>query len=354
MKEQARIAVVGAGWWATYTHIPALQMHPGVAEIVLCDSNTTKLDAAAETYHIARRYTDLEVMLANEQVDGAIIATNHASHYTLAKACLQHGLHVMIEKPMTLYARHAHELVEVAQQQGCEIIMGYPYHFTPHVRRVREVIQSGELGAIQLVNCFMASNILNLLQGDDGSTRGARYAVHGPGDVYAQPHLSGGGQGHLQITHSAGLMFYVTGLRARRVHALMHNHGLPLDLVDAMLVEFEGGPLGVVSGTGNQGSGAGGMVDLQVYCEHGSVDMNVISGVIHIHRRDGAAETSQVPDEERYPRFATAQNLVDVVLGRAANGSPVEAGWRTVELLDAAYQSAAKSGEAVFIEQLYL
>jgi predicted dehydrogenase len=96
------------------------------------------------------------------------------------------------------------------------------------------------------------------------------------------------------------------------------------------------------------------MVDLQVYCEHGSVDMNVISGVIHIHRRDGAAETSQVPDEERYPRFATAQNLVDVVLGRAANGSPVEAGWRTVELLDAAYQSAAKSGEAVFIEQLYL
>lgn len=353
MKEKAKIAIVGTGWWATYTHIPALQAHAGVGEIVLCDSNAEKLSAAAATYHITKTYTDLEAMLANEQVDGAVIATNHASHYTLARMCLQHGLHVMIEKPLTLYAHHARELVELAQEQDRQIIMGYPYHFTAHVRRVREVLQSGELGAIQLVNCFMASNILNLLRGDDGSSRGARYAVHGPGDVYANPHLSGGGQGHLQITHSAGLMFYVTGLRARCVHALMHNHGLPLDLVDAMLVEFEDGPLGVVSGTGNQGSAAGGMVDLQVYCEHGSVDMNVITGAVHIHRRDGASEAIQVPAEERYPRFATAQNLVDVVSGQASNGSPVEAGWRTVELLDAAYHSAAKNGQAVFIQQLY-
>ncbi|RIK43134.1 MAG: hypothetical protein DCC55_06535 [Chloroflexi bacterium] len=325
MKEKAKIAIVGTGWWATYTHIPALQAHAGVGEIVLCDSNAEKLSAAAATYHITKTYTDLEAMLANEQVDGTVIATNHASHYTLARMCLQHGLHVMIEKPLTLYAHHARELVELAQEQDRQIIMGYPYHFTAHVRRVREVLQSGELGAIQLVNCFMASNILNLLRGDDGSSRGARYAVHGPGDVYANPHLSGGGQGHLQITHSAGLMFYVTGLRARCVHALMHNHGLPLDLVDAMLVEFEDGPLGVVSGTGNQ----------------------------DIHRRDGASEAIQVPAEERYPRFATAQNLVDVVSGQASNGSPVEAGWRTVELLDAAYHSAAKNGQVVFIQQLY-
>ncbi|RIK25345.1 MAG: hypothetical protein DCC55_40675, partial [Chloroflexi bacterium] len=72
-----------------------------------------------------------------------------------------------------------------------------------------------------------------------------------------------------------------------------------------------------------------------------------------IHRRDGASEAIQVPAEERYPRFATAQNLVDVVLGQASNGSPVEAGWRTVELLDAAYRSAAENGQAVFIQQLY-
>jgi predicted dehydrogenase len=357
MERKARIAIVGAGWWATYTHIPALQAHAGVGEIVLCDRDADKLGAAAESYHIEKTYTDLATMLAQEPLDGAVIATNHASHFALAKQCLERGLHVMIEKPMTLYARDARELVELAQARGVEIIMGYPYHFTTHVNRVRQVIQGGELGPIQLVNCFMASNVINLFRGDDGSSRGARYVVHGPGTVYSQPHLSGGGQGHLQVTHAAGLMFFVTGLRARRVNALMNNHDLPVDLVDAMLVEFDAGQgqtaLGTVSSTGNQASAGGGMVDLQVYCEHGSVDMNVISGVVRIFRRDQEPEIINVPEADRYPRMATAQNLVDVALGQAANGSPVEAGWRTVELLDAAYRSAANAGSSVTIESLY-
>lgn len=353
MIEKARIAVIGAGWWATFTHIPGLQAHPGVGELILCDADAGKLDAAGEAYHIAKTYTDLTLMLQNEQLDGAVIATPHATHYKLAKACLERGVQVMIEKPMTLFARDARDLIETAQAHKIEIVMGYPYHFTAHVNRCRQIIQSGELGPIQLVNCFMASHILDLLRGDDGSSQGARYAVHGPGNVYSQPHLSGGGQGHLQITHSAGLMFFVTDLRARRVNALMHKHGLPLDLIDVMMVEFEGGALGVVSGTGNQGSASGGKVDLEVHCENGSLYLNANAGVVEIHRRSQEPETIQVPEADRYPRFATSHNLVDLVLGKASNGSPAAVGWRTVELLDAAYRSAENDGQKVLVEQLY-
>jgi len=329
-------------------------MHPGVAEIVLCDADAGKLAAAAEAYGIEQRYTDVNTMLAATHLDGAIIATSHASHYVLAKACLAHNLPVLIEKPMTLYARDARELVELAQTRNVPIIVGYPYHFTAHVNRARQVIAAGELGAIQLINCFMASHIINLLQGNDGADgKPSQFPVHGPGNVYSQPHLSGGGQGHLQITHSAGLMFFVSGLRARRVYALMHNHNLPLDLVDAMLVEFEGGALGTVSGTGNQGSVGGGKVDLQIYCEQGSLAINVGTGTVVIHRRDQEPETIQAAAEEIYPRFATAQHLVDVILGKVANSSSAEVGWRTVELLDAAYQSAAGDGQAVLVEALY-
>jgi predicted dehydrogenase len=133
----------------------------------------------------------------------------------------------------------------------------------------------------------------------------------------------------------------------------MHRHGLPLDLVDVMLAEFVGGALGVVSGTDNQGSDGGGMVDLQVYCAHGSVDMNVISGRVVIHQRNQAPEISELAESERYPRFATARNLADICLGRAGNGSPVEPGWHTVELLDAAYRSAAEDGRRVATNELY-
>jgi predicted dehydrogenase len=192
-------------------------------------------------------------MLANEALDGIVIATPHATHYQLAKDSLAQGLHVLVEKPMVLYATHAQELVGLAAQQGRELVIGYPWHYGLHARRARELIESGELGAVQYINCTFSSHIIELLRGHDDSTRSEVYPVHGPGAVYSQPHLSGGGMGHLQITHSAGLLFFVTQLRARRVHALMRNHDLPLDLVDAITVEFEGGALGTVGGTGNGG-----------------------------------------------------------------------------------------------------
>ncbi len=59
------------------------------------------------------------------------------------------------------------------------------------------------------------------------------------------------------------------------------------------------------------------------------------------------------PAPDNYPQSATAHNLVDVVLGHAPNGSPGEVGWRTVELLDAAYRSAQADGQGILIDDLY-
>jgi predicted dehydrogenase len=250
---------------------------------------------------------------------------------------------------MVLYATHAQELVELAARQRRELIVGYPWHYGAHARRAREIIQSGELGAVQYVNCTFSSHIIELLRGHDDSARSDAYPVHGPGAVYSQPHLSGGGMGHLQITHSAGLLFFVTQLRARRVHALMRNHDLPLDLVDAITVEFEGGALGTVGGTGN---GMHRKLDLQVHCERGCIDMDMVADTTVVRYGDGRAEALD-PPADAYPRFAPADNLVDIVLGRAENQSPPLAGWRAVELLDAAYRSAGADGLAVTVADLY-
>ncbi len=352
MTDSARIAIIGAGWWSTYTHIPGLQDYPGAELVALCDSDPARLSAAAQEYGIERTYTDHAAMLQQENLDGVIIATNHASHYAVARTCLEHGLHIMIEKPMTLYAREAKALVDLAHEQKRELIIGYPYHYTPHAIRIREVIQSGALGAVQYVNCVFTSHILGLLGGHDGSENASsQFPVHGPGAVYSQPHLSGGGEGHLQVTHSAGLMFFTTGLRARRVHALMRKHGLALDLVDAMTVEFEGSGLATVGGCGNT-AGTGGKFNLSIYCEQGCVEMDLLAGSTTI---SGTGQSRQEfpAHTDNYPRFATARNLVDVILGCAPNGSPGEVGWRTVELLDAAYRSAERDGQAVLIEDLY-
>jgi predicted dehydrogenase len=352
MTPKARIALIGSGWWATQAHIPGLLANPDATLVAICDADPARLQAAASAYGISRTYQDHQAMLQREQLDAAVIATPHATHYQLAHDALAHGLHVLVEKPMTLFARDAKALVDLANQRGRELVVGYPWNYTRLARRARELLAAGALGAEQFVSCVFNSYTFNLLSGKDQSDRPGAYPVHGPGAVYSQPHLSGGGHGHLQLTHSVGLMFFATGLRARRVMALMHNHGLPLDLVDAITVEFEGGALGMVGGTSNARPSK---LDLQIYCAEGHIDIDMIAASAQI---SGSGEIREqiAPLDERetaYPLHAPANNLVDVVLGRAPNGSPGQVGWRTVELLDAAYRSARADGQAILIEDLY-
>lgn len=347
---KARIAVVGAGWWATTAHIPAVQADPNAELVAICDRDPEKLKAAAAAYGVTTTYTDLDEMLAHTQLDGAIVVTNHASHYVVAKRCLEAGLHVVIDKPMTLYAWEAKTLVELAATQGRELLVGYPYNYTPYAIRCREVIQSGELGKVQYINCLFTTHIFDLLRGEHDVTG----PVHGPGKVYSDPALSGGGLGHLQLTHPLGLLFFITDLRVKRVHALLPQHGLAVDLVAAITAEFEDGAVGTVGGSGNLGGGNGRKQTVQIYCEDGSIDIDIVSGEALICRRNHAPEeVTPVVSERDYRRTAPAQNLAKIILGQTGNESPGTVGWRVVELLDAAYRSAQHDGRAVTREELY-
>lgn len=357
-EHKARIAVVGAGWWSTYTHIPGLLNNPDAELVAVCDQAPAALERAVAAFGPLKIYQDYQALLAEEQLDGVIVATSHATHYEVTKACLEAGRHVLLEKPMVLRAAQAHELAALAARQGRELIIGYPWHYTAMTRQARAVIQSGALGAIQFVACVFASMAIEFYRGNDQAYQSIfNYPVTGPGRVYADPNLSGGGQGHLQVTHSAGTLFYVTGLQAERVACFMENWDVAVDLVDAISVRFEAGggrpAVGVLGSTGNLGKGDGGQFGLSVYCEHGYLQLDQAQGTLRVRRHDGTEDHyGPMPVEERYPRFATGANLVDVILGRAENGSPAAVGVRVVELLEAAYRSAAADGQPVRVADL--
>ena len=95
---KARIALVGTGWWATTSHLPALQEHPDAQIAAICDLDSGKLRKTAEDFNIETTYPDLETMLAEVELDGVMVTTHHAAHYEVAKSCLEQGLHVFIEK----------------------------------------------------------------------------------------------------------------------------------------------------------------------------------------------------------------------------------------------------------------
>ena len=264
--KKVRVAVVGTGWWASDIHIPALLEQPQADLAALCDTNNERLQATAAKYGVSATYTDLGTMLSEQPLDAAVVASSNASHYKVAKACLEHNLHVLVEKPLTLRAWEAEALLELAEAEKRQLIVGYSFNFLPFAKRVKEVFVSGDLGRIQYVQAVYNSDMVPFFQG----TFSLDFAVHGPAQ-YVDPAQLGGGHGQVQLTHALGLLFFLTDLRPTRVAALMAKHDSAVDMVDALTVAFEGGALGSVGGTGNQ---QGVVFRLLISCERGWVDID--------------------------------------------------------------------------------
>ncbi len=131
------------------------------------------------------------------------------------------------------------------------------------------------------------------------------------------------------------------------------------DVVNAIIARMDSGALASVGSTGAVHGGSG-KLTVQVYSNNGWVDLDYIAGTGVIHHADGSKET-QAPGEAGlsqsgfpdYPSRAPANHFVEVILGQSVNRSPGECGWRAVELLEAAYLSATRGGQAVSVASLY-
>lgn len=345
--EKQRIAVIGAGWWSGDYHLPGLKSHPNAEIAALCDRDPARLRNAAEAFGVRAVYTDHQEMLAREVLDGVIVVTPHKTHSAIGKDVLSAGLHLLLEKPMTLYARDARDLVRLAREKGKEIVIGYHGPFQSHARRAREVILGGEFGTVQYVDCSYCSNVTNFLNGDVSLET---FGVNPPSASYNSPEEMGGGMGHLNLTHGVGLMFFVAGLRARRVQAAMNNLGRAVDMVDAITVEFDNGALGIVGGTGN--AVRTWRTSLAVYCEEGAYLYDSWANYAGLRRKDGTREALELKAVME-TRYLNTHGFIDCIAGDAPNPVPGELGWRAVELLDAAYRSAREGGRPVETAELY-
>jgi predicted dehydrogenase len=118
MAAKARVAVIGAGWWSTTAHIPGLKTNPDAELVALADLREEALAKADAAYGPVKTYRDVREMLAKEKPDGVVVCVNHAAHHEVAKACLEAGVHVMLDKPMVLKASHGHELMKLAEQRA--------------------------------------------------------------------------------------------------------------------------------------------------------------------------------------------------------------------------------------------
>lgn len=155
--------VIGYGYWGPNV-VRNLASLPGSQVIAVAD-----LDAGARA-RAQRAHPSIEVtsrpddVLLSTRIDAVAIVSPVWTHYELAKKALSNGKHVFVEKPFTTNSAQAEELIELAQKRNLRIMVDHTFLFTGAVRKMRELIDTGELGKLYYYDSTRVN--LGLLQHD--------------------------------------------------------------------------------------------------------------------------------------------------------------------------------------------
>jgi predicted dehydrogenase len=140
-----RVAIVGCGKIAD-AHAAQIQHIPGCQLVAACDHEELMARQFCERFAVKAQFNDVREMLARSTPDVVHITTPPQSHFSLGKACLSSGCHVFIEKPFTVCAWEADELIALAQWNGLKLTVGHDAQFSHAARRLRQLAGSGYLG----------------------------------------------------------------------------------------------------------------------------------------------------------------------------------------------------------------
>ena len=338
MSTTARIGVVGAGWWVTENHLPLLERRPDVEFAGVCRRNPERLRRVKERFGFEFATDDYREMLEKASLDGVIVGSPHDVHHEHAKAALEKGLHVLVEKPLALKAADAQELVQLAGQKGCQILIPYGWNFRPYTREARRLMMEGVVGEVEHVVCQMASPRRAQYSGEPGSKG---YLFRSATQTYSDPGR-GGGYGWGQLVHALSLFFRITNTPVRRVFAVMGRSPTGADLYDALTVSFEGGATGLFSGSATVPEHCGYQLDLRIFGSEGMLLFDVERERLEVRRHDGRDVTFPMdPGSGAYECVEPVERFADLCLGREVeNDGPGEVGVLAVEVLEAAYRSA--------------
>lgn len=140
-----KVAIIGCGKIAD-EHAAAIRLMPGAEICAVCDTEELMAGQLAERLGIQRYFTDASELLKVARPDVVHITTPPQGHFKLARLCVEAGSHVFIEKPFTVTAPEADELIQLAEQKNVKLTAGHNNQFNPVAVRMRELVNRGFLG----------------------------------------------------------------------------------------------------------------------------------------------------------------------------------------------------------------
>jgi predicted dehydrogenase len=118
------VALIGCGRIAQVAHLPALENAAGIELVAVCDPSRAVAEAVARRYGVASAHTDANDVLADPSVEAVIVAAPDRFHYPLARAALEAGKHVLVEKPLASTTEEASSLVALTDATGLKLQVG--------------------------------------------------------------------------------------------------------------------------------------------------------------------------------------------------------------------------------------
>ena len=149
--KQINVGVVGCGYWGPNL----IRNFRSLSECrlkVMCDVSEDRLRHLRTLYPEVEAETRYDQMLNGADLDAVVVATAVKHHFPMAKASLQAGKHTMIEKPMAASMAECEELIDLARQKGVVLMVGHTFLYSPAVRKIREIVDHGDIGEIRYIS----------------------------------------------------------------------------------------------------------------------------------------------------------------------------------------------------------
>ncbi len=347
-------AIVGCGGIALQNHLPGLALCRDVRVHAVCDADPATLDRARRATDAPVASADYREVVTREDVHAVIIAAPNAVHLPIAMTAIEHGKHVLCEKPLALNSADAMRMAEAADRAGVRHMTAFTYRFVPAMRYLHHLVQRGDLGQpFHYRSCRL----------QDWGTRNLGWRQ--------QRALAGTGELGDMLSHRIDFAHHLVGPMRRLVANLRNltpvRDGYPNDTEDwvGLLADFENGTTGVLESSklaSGRNEGWKSLDSVEINGAEGSFEFTtgrwdrLLAG-----RRGGPGmEPLAVPREfwtwpgsPRDPavgdpliafRYDQAVEFVNAIRDQRPCAVPFHAGARVQAVVDAAVESAAAGG----------
>ncbi len=335
-----RVGVIGCGYWGPNL-VRNFARHPESRVNAVCDRMHERAARAGAEYRVPLVSDDPQDLLSSRELDLIVIATPSFTHFDLAKAALAAGKHVLVMKPLATRAEEAEELCDLADRKGVQLAVDHTFVFTAAVRKMKELIDNGEIGDLYYFDSVRIN--LGLIQTD----------VNVIWDL---------------APHDVSIMDYLLAEEAVAVSAVGACHGgSPTENIAYIHVQFSGSLLGHVhvnwlAPAKVRTTILGGSKRMVIYDDmEPSEKLKIYDKGVLISQDPGQESEYQwmiqyrsgdmhAPKLDAREALATeVDNIIRATRGQEPLICDGRAGWRVVRILDAAQRSIEQGGIRVAV-----